>query len=78
MKLKNLKPGQSAKIKKIDTIDRSFRTKLIALGLVPGAMLTVLRTAPLGDPVEIKVRGAHLSLRKHEADILLLELIHHA
>ena len=49
---------------------QSFRRKLLALGVTPGAELEVIRFAPLGDPMEIKIRGFSLSLRKHEAEII--------
>ena len=55
-------PSQSA--------SHSFRRKLLALGVTPGAELEVIRFAPLGDPMEIKIRGFSLSLRKHEAEII--------
>jgi ferrous iron transport protein A len=45
------------------------------MGLTPGTEFTVIRVAPLGDPVEIRVRGFHLSLRKQEADTLIVEEI---
>jgi ferrous iron transport protein A len=41
---------------------------LLEMGLLPGTRVEVVRYAPLGDPVEIKVRGYNLSLRKHEAE----------
>jgi Fe2+ transport system protein FeoA len=43
------------------------------MGLLPGTTVTLVRTAPLGDPIEIKVRGYHLSLRKSEAEFVLVE-----
>jgi ferrous iron transport protein A len=43
------------------------------MGLLAGTMLTLVRTAPLGDPIEIKVRGYHLTLRKSEAEHILVE-----
>ena len=43
------------------------------MGLLAGTPLTLVRTAPLGDPIEIKVRGYHLTLRKSEADHILVE-----
>ena len=46
---------------------------LIALGLIPGTEFTLVRAAPLGDPIEIEFRGFALSLRKHEANILTIE-----
>ena len=44
-----------------------FRSRLLEMGLTIGVEFTVVRFAPLGDPLEIKVRGYHLSLRKKEA-----------
>ena len=44
-----------------------FRSRLLEMGLTIGVEFTVVRFAPLGDPMEIKVRGYHLSLRKKEA-----------
>lgn len=47
--------------------DRAFRRRLMELGLVPGTEIAILAVAPLGDPIEIEVRSARLSIRKHEA-----------
>ena len=47
--------------------------RLREMGLLAGTTLTLVRTAPLGDPIEIKVRGYHLTLRKSEADHILVE-----
>jgi len=44
------------------------------LGLVPGTQFELQRLAPLGDPVEIKVRGSLVSLRKGEADVMEVEV----
>jgi ferrous iron transport protein A len=52
---------------------KNYVEKLLAMGLTKGAEFTVTRVAPLGDPVEIKLRGFNLTLRKAEADILLVE-----
>ena len=49
----------------------SFR--LLAMGLTRGSVVKVIKVAPLGDPVKIEVRGYDLSLRKAEADALLVE-----
>jgi Fe2+ transport system protein FeoA len=43
------------------------------MGLLPGTRLTLVRTAPLGDPLEIEVRGYRLSLRRADADSILVE-----
>ncbi len=50
-----------------------YRQKLLSMGLTPGTGFIVLRVAPLGDPIEIRVRGFDLSLRRHEAAILRIE-----
>jgi ferrous iron transport protein A len=55
---------------------REFPNTLLRLremGLLAGTRVTLIRTAPLGDPIEIKVRGYYLTLRKSEADLVLVE-----
>ncbi len=44
------------------------RARLLEMGLLVGTALELVRFAPLGDPIEIKIRGYHLTLRKHEAE----------
>jgi ferrous iron transport protein A len=44
------------------------RARLLELGLTPGTSIQLLRFAPLGDPVEIRIRGSNLTLRRHEAE----------
>ncbi len=46
---------------------RRFRMRLLELGLVPGVEICVRKVAPLGDPLEIRIRGCSLSIRKQEA-----------
>lgn len=75
MKFTDLKTGQSARVTAIGKSDRVYRQRLLALGLLPGTVFTVQRLAPLGDPVEITVRGFSLSLRKAEAAILDIEAV---
>lgn len=50
-----------------------YRRRLLAMGLTPRTEFTVVRVAPLGDPVEIRVRGSALTLRKDEAVALRIE-----
>lgn len=50
------------------------RPRLMEMGLVPGTKIELVRFAPLGDPVEIRVRGYHLTLRKHEAAQVLVSV----
>ncbi len=49
-------------------IPAEHRGRILEMGLLVGTTVDLVRFAPLGDPVEIKVRGYHLSLRKHEAE----------
>jgi len=64
--LDHLSPGSEAIIREIDGEVASIR-RLMDLGLVPGTSVRFVRSAPLGDPLELLVRGAHLSLRRSEA-----------
>jgi ferrous iron transport protein A len=52
---------------------KGYKDRLLTMGLTKGAEFTVTRVAPLGDPVEINLRGFNLTLRKAEADVLLVE-----
>ncbi|MBV1889643.1 MAG: ferrous iron transport protein A [Gammaproteobacteria bacterium] len=72
-RLQDLKPGEIARVIGFESGRRPYRRKLLSMGLTPGIEFQVIRFAPLGDPVEIRIRGFHLSLRRDEADILLLE-----
>jgi ferrous iron transport protein A len=49
-----------------------IRPRLMEMGLLVGTAIELVRFAPLGDPVEIKIRGYHLTLRKHEAERILV------
>ena len=65
--------GESARIAGFDGASPSYRRRLLSLGLTPGVVVRVARVAPLGDPMEIRVRGFAMSLRKTEAAALLVE-----
>lgn len=73
--LKLLSVGDSGKILGFERAGKAYRKRLLAMGLTPGSVFTVTRFAPLGDPIEIKIRGYSLSLRKNEAAALLIEKI---
>ena len=75
MKLKDLKVGDKAKIVSYDTQDKSYRKKLLAMGLVKGKVFEVIRVAPMGDPLEILINNFNLTLRKKEADALNVEAL---
>ena len=64
--LNDLKPGSRGKIKKVYG-QGNLKRKLLDMGILPGAAIEVIKLAPLGDPVDIKIKGYHLSLRKEEA-----------
>lgn len=53
--------------------ERAFRRRLLELGLVPGSEVQVLRVAPLGDPMELTVRGCFLSIRRADAKSVQVE-----
>ncbi len=67
--------GSKLRVVGYDPTAREYKRKLLAMGLTPGTELFVTRHAPLGDPTEIQVRDFHLSLRKDEANALIVELI---
>ncbi len=73
MGLKNLGIGDLAKIIGFEPWGKAYRKKLLAMGLTPGTEFKVTRFAPLGDPVEINLRGFSLTLRKDEASVLQIE-----
>ncbi len=66
-RLSELAVGASAVVRAYPKAGAAF-LRLREMGVLPGTSVTLVRTAPLGDPIEIKVRGYHLTLRKSEAD----------
>lgn len=67
MTLKDLKPGQSGKVTGIGE-KGPMRRRIMDMGVTPGATIKVIKVAPLGDPIEVNIRGYELSLRKDEAE----------
>jgi ferrous iron transport protein A len=70
--LTSLALGSKATVGEIKLPPES-RPRLMEMGLLVGTQIELVRFAPLGDPVEIKVRGYHLTLRKHEAEQILVQ-----
>lgn len=64
--LKQVKTGESRRVVKV-LGEGSLRQRILDMGLTKGAVVTVRKVAPLGDPIEVTVRGYELSLRKAEA-----------
>lgn len=71
--LKDLAVGESGQVVGFGEGSKAYRRKLLSMGLIPGTSFSVTRYAPMGDPVEIRVRGFSLSLRRDEACALLVE-----
>jgi ferrous iron transport protein A len=72
IKLSELTVGTAATIREFPRTGAAF-VRLREMGLLVGTRVTLIRTAPLGDPLEIKVRGYNLTLRKSEAEHVLVE-----
>ncbi len=70
--LSALAVGASAVVREFPKNGTAF-LRLREMGMSPGVRITLVRTAPLGDPIEIKVRGYSLTLRKSDADHVLVE-----
>ena len=71
--LKELEPMEKGRIVKVGG-QGEIRRRLLDMGVVNGVTVEVLRVAPLGDPVQIKVKGYDLALRKAEAENIQIEL----
>lgn len=74
MNLSNLKPGEQGRIVKLESTIGSLRRRLMDMGVLPGELVKVEKVAPMGDPIEITVKGYKLSLRKAEARGIELEV----
>jgi ferrous iron transport protein A len=72
LKLSELAVGASAVVRGYPKSGEAF-LRLREMGVLPGTRVTLVRTAPMGDPIEIKVRGYHLTLRRTEAAHIVVE-----
>ncbi len=75
MTVSEMTPGQTAEIIGYHAGNAAYRAKLLALGLTRGARLRLVNVAPLGDPLNLEVRGFHLSLRRAEAAVLKVRAV---
>jgi ferrous iron transport protein A len=75
MRLSQLRSGQRAVITGFETSE--LELKLMEMGCIPGEEVVVEKVAPLGDPISIRIAGYSLSLRKNEANQILVEGINH-
>ena len=70
--LKEIKCGQTVKVKKIEGTG-AVRRRIMDMGITKGSEIYVRKVAPLGDPKEITVRGYELSLRKYDAEMIVVD-----
>lgn len=71
--LKDLKPGEEGVVKRVSG-NGAVRRRLFDMGVTPGAPVKMRKVAPLGDPIEVTLRGYELTLRKNEAENVLVEM----
>lgn len=72
MTLEEMKPGATGRIVQISGDARS-RRRIVDMGVTPGTTVAVERVAPLGDPIEVRVRGYRLLVRRSEASHITVE-----
>ena len=70
--LKDVRVGQTAKVVKLNG-EGPVKRRIMDMGITKGVSVYVRKVAPLGDPVEITIRGYELSLRKADAESILVE-----
>lgn len=70
--LRDAKIGKTVKVKKL-TGEGAVRRRIMDMGITKGVEITVRKVAPLGDPIEVNVRGYELSLRKADAEMVETE-----
>ena len=72
----HLSPGERGKVVRINATG-DLRQRLLAMGILPGVEIELVRIAPLGDPLDFKLRDFHLSMRKNEARNIIVERFNH-
>jgi Fe2+ transport system protein FeoA len=72
VQLSKLTLGLKGKIIKIGR-EIEDRRRMVEMGIIPGALVEVERIAPMGDPIDVKVKGYHISLRKSDASKIMVE-----
>lgn len=70
--LSSLRPGDRAVIKHLRTAAPHIKQRLMELGMTRGSSIELIRVAPMGDPLEVKIKGYRLSLRKVEAEAIVV------
>lgn len=72
--LSELRPGQSAKVTAL-VQDGPAARRILALGVTPGAVVEIVRVAPMGDPLEVRVRGCRVAFRRADAAGIMVEIV---
>lgn len=72
--LSRLQPGESGEVLQVSATG-SIRQRLLEMGFIRGARLRVEKLAPMGDPMELVIKGYHLSLRREESSCILVRPI---
>lgn len=70
--LRNVKPGETVKVARING-EGALKRRIMDMGVTKGVEIYVRKVAPLGDPVEVTVRGYELSVRKADAEMIEVE-----
>lgn len=73
IRLDEFKIGQSGNVVRLSA-DGKIRRRLFDMGITPGANIVLRKVAPLGDPIQVTIRGYELSLRKEEASAVTMEV----
>ena len=74
MNLSNLRPGEQGLIIRLESTIGPIRRRLMDMGVIPGELVKVEKVAPMGDPIEVTIKGYSLSLRKGEARGIEIEV----
>ncbi|MBP5342339.1 ferrous iron transport protein A [bacterium] len=72
--LSEFKIGEKGIIRKVDALGK-IKRRLFDMGITPGATIMLKKVSPLGDPIEVTIRGYELSLRRDEASSVIVEAL---
>lgn len=75
MKLSEIIPGDLVKIRLLDGLSPEVRKKLMVMGLLPNTVVKVIRRAPMGDPLQVEVRGVSVAVREAMAQKIEVERV---
>ncbi len=75
MNLSDLNPGEKGRIIKLESTIGPMKRRLMDMGVIPGELFRVEKVAPMGDPIEIRIKGYSLTLRKGETRGIEIEVL---